>query len=73
MKSLSEEKKSAMRSWLREPAAETFAEVIRRGKIDRLAPSITASVDNHGSLSYLIGKQDGLEEVLKEMRSLARK
>ena len=75
MKSLSEEKKSALKSWLREPAAEVFAEVIRRkgaGNTFDLKPRITNSVDNHGALAYLIGKQDGFEEILSEMRRLAK-
>lgn len=72
MKSLSEEKKSALKSWLREPAAEAFAEVIKRSKISYLKPRITSSVDNHGALAYLIGKQDGFEEILSEMRKIAQ-
>ena len=71
MKNLSGEQKAALKSWLREPAAETFAGVIERGKIDYLGPRITGSVDNHGSLAYLIGKHDGNKEVLDEMRRLA--
>ena len=72
MKHLDPDKKQAMKSWLREPAVEAFAEVIKRGHIDPLRPRITASVDNHGDLAYLIGKKDGLEEVLNEIRSIAR-
>ena len=75
MKHLSGEKRAALKSWLREPAAETFAEVIERkgaGNPFDLRARITSSVDNHGALAHLIGRQDGFEEVLKEMKKIAR-
>ena len=72
MKHLDEDKKQAMKSWLREPAVEAFAEVIKRGHIDPLRPRITAGIDNHGGLAYLIGRLDGLEQVLNEMRRIAQ-